>query len=80
MSCRVLERGMENFIIKYLQEFCKSKNFKVIISEYLETPKNLLVKELYTKLGFEIFENKYLIKSNKENNLETKIIIDNGKK
>ena len=80
MSCRVLERGMENLIINYLQKFCKSQNFKVIISEYLETPKNSLVKNLYTKLGFEIFKGKYLLESSKENNLETKIIIDDGKK
>ena len=80
MSCRVLERGMENFIINYLQKFCKLKKFKLIISEYLETSKNSLVKDLYTKLGFEIFGSKYSLKTNKENNLETKIIIDNGKK
>ena len=52
MSCRVLERGMENFIINYLQEFCKSQNINVVTSEYLESPKNSLVKDLYEKVGF----------------------------
>ena len=79
MSCRVIERGMENFIVNYLQEFCKLKNVEVIISEYIETSKNSLVKDLYTKSGFDIFKNKYSLNSFKENNLETKIRICDGK-
>jgi FkbH-like protein len=80
MSCRVLERGMENFIINYLQEFCESQNIYFITSEYLESPKNSLVKNLYDKLGFEFVENKYSLNINNLNNLDTKIKIDNGKK
>ena len=56
MSCRILERGMENFIINYLQEFCVSKNIEIIIAEYIETAKNSIVRDLYLKLGFDIFE------------------------
>lgn len=78
MSCRVLVRGMENFIINYLQEFCRSKNIEIIISEYLETPKNSLVKDLYKKLGFEVFDKKYLLNTNKKKVLDTKIKIHNG--
>ena len=50
MSCRVLERGMENFIINYLKRICKNKKIENIIAEYCETPKNKLVKNLYPKL------------------------------
>ena len=80
MSCRVLERGLENFIINYLQEFCKSQNIDFITSEYLESPKNSLVKNLYDKLGFEFIDKKYSLKTNNLKKLNTKIKIDNGKK
>ena len=80
MSCRVLERGMENFIINYLKDFCKSKNIQFITSEYIETPKNLLVKNLYDKLGFEFIDNKYSLRSNSKKVLDTKIKLDDGKK
>ena len=80
MSCRVLERGMENFVINYLQEFCKSQNINVITSEYLESPKNSLVKDLYNKLGFKFEGNKFILNTSDFNNLDTKIKLDNGKK
>ena len=80
MSCRVLERGMENFIINYLQDFCRSKNIKLITAEYLKTSKNSIVKNLYKKLGFTSKGNKYLLNMSSQNNLETKITLDNGKK
>jgi len=80
MSCRVLERGMENFIINYLQEFCKSQNIEIITSEYLESSKNSLVKNLYEKLGFEFIENKYSLNTNNLKKLDTKIKTHNGKK
>ena len=80
MSCRVLERGMENFIINYIQEYCKSKNIEIIIGEYIETVKNSIVRDLYLKLGFDIFEKKYLLNTHKKKTLETKIKINDGKK
>ena len=80
MSCRVLERGMENFIINYLLEFCKSHNIELISSEYLETPKNFIVKKLYTKLGFEFIENKYSLSCINQKKLNTKIKLDDRKK
>ena len=80
MSCRVLERGMENFIINYLLDFCKSHDIELIVSEYLETPKNTLVKNLYVKLGFESKGNKYQLNPHNQTKLNTKIKLDDGKK
>ena len=80
MSCRVLERGMENFIINYLLDFCKSHHIELITSEYLETPKNSIVKNLYTKLGFEFIENRYSLSSSNQKKLITKIKLDDAKK
>lgn len=52
MSCRVLKRGMENFTINTIIKYAKANGYKKIIGEYLPTPKNGMVAELYTSLGF----------------------------
>ena len=74
MSCRVLERGMEQFILNYITEFSKKKGFSIVTAQYIETKKNIIVKDLYEKLGFSSFENKYELKINSQLKLETKII------
>ena len=43
MSCRVLNRGMENFTFNKIVEYAKKNGFKKIIGEYIETPKNKVV-------------------------------------
>lgn len=52
MSCRVLKRGMENFVLNTLVSYAKENNFKRIIGEYITTEKNHMVKEHYPELGF----------------------------
>ena len=52
MSCRVLKRGMENFTLNTIVEYAKANCYKKIIGEYLPTPKNGMVAEHYTGLGF----------------------------
>ena len=60
MSCRVLKRGMEEFIINKLVEAAKNNGIETIHSEYIETPKNKMVKDIYKTMGFtEISESKY---------------------
>lgn len=54
MSCRVLNRTLENFIVNKIFEFCKKNKIKNILSIYIETAKNILVKNLYEELGFQI--------------------------
>ena len=53
MSCRVLKRGMENFTLNNMVEKAKAVGYKKIIGEYLPTPKNAMVKDHYSNLGFE---------------------------
>ena len=53
MSCRVLKRGMENFVLNHVVDFAIANKFRLIIGEYISTEKNLLVKDHYQKLGFE---------------------------
>ena len=52
MSCRVLKRGIENYILDLIIEIAKEMNFNYIIGEYLPTKKNELVKDHYINLNF----------------------------
>jgi FkbH-like protein len=52
MSCRVLGRGVEQFALNTLVEKAREMGLKRITGEYLPTPKNGMVKEHYSKLGF----------------------------
>lgn len=52
MSCRVLKRGMENFTLNTIVDYARSKDFKNIMGEYIQTPKNSMVQDHYTHLGF----------------------------
>lgn len=58
LSCRVLKREVENELINKIIELLP--NSKKIIGEYIETSKNILVKDLYNNLGFtKIAKSKY---------------------
>ncbi len=60
MSCRVLKRGMEEFIVNKMVETAKNHGFKKIIGEYIPTPKNAMVKDLYETMGFtRVEENRF---------------------
>lgn len=52
MSCRVLKRGMENFVLNTVVEHARQKGVEYIIGEYLPTQKNKMVEEHYSNLGF----------------------------
>ena len=52
MSCRVLKRTMENFVLNTLVDFCKENEFKILKGEYISTAKNEMVKDHYLNLGF----------------------------
>ena len=52
MSCRVLKRGMENFVLNTLVEFAKEVGSASLVGEYISTLKNEMVKDHYLDLGF----------------------------
>jgi FkbH-like protein len=52
MSCRVLKRGMEIFTLNTMVEKAKAAGYKRITGEYLPSPKNKMVENHYTGLGF----------------------------
>jgi FkbH-like protein len=63
MSCRVLKRSMENFILNTVVQFALENGFKTIVGEYIPTSKNQMVKDLYIKMGFKngLSENIYTL-------------------
>ncbi len=62
MSCRVLKRGMEEFIVNKMVEAAKINGFKKVSAEYIPTAKNSMVKDIYKTMGFnEDGENKYQV-------------------
>ena len=53
MSCRVLKRTMEPFVLNTIVEEAKKQGYSKLIGEYLPTAKNGMVKEHYKNFGFE---------------------------
>lgn len=52
MSCRVLKRGMENFVLNTIVDYARNEGYETILGEYIPTAKNVLVKDHYANLGF----------------------------
>jgi FkbH-like protein len=52
MSCRVLKRGVENYVLNQIVVQAKALGLSEIVGEYIPTPKNDLVKDHYKNLGF----------------------------
>lgn len=62
MSCRVLKRGMEEFIMNKIMETARNNGYSMVSGEYIPTAKNMMVKDIYSNLGFEeSAENEYTI-------------------
>jgi FkbH-like protein len=52
MSCRVINRGVENFALNTIVVSARAKGFKYLIGEYIPTAKNEVVKDHYKNLNF----------------------------
>jgi FkbH-like protein len=52
MSCRVLKRGMEEFTVNQMARYARAAGMERIIGEYIPTPKNAMVKNLFAQMGF----------------------------
>ena len=52
MSCRVLKRTVEEFIINKMISVAKEQGFKTVVGEYIPTAKNAMVKDIYENMGF----------------------------
>jgi len=52
MSCRVINRSVENFVLNIIGKFAREKGFTNLIGEFIKTGKNEMVKDHYLNLGF----------------------------
>ena len=64
MSCRVLKRGMENFVLNTIVNCAKENGYSFLKGEYIQTEKNVLVKDHYFQLGFEQATNHWILNVN----------------
>ena len=53
MSCRVLKRGMEEFIMDEMIRAAGDNGFDTVVGEYLPTAKNKMVEDLYSRMGLQ---------------------------
>lgn len=68
MSCRVLKRGMENFVLNTISEYANNKNFKYLKGEFIPTAKNDMVKNHYENLGFIQSDTSWILDVSQTNN------------
>ena len=62
MSCRVLKRGMEEFVVNGLVTAAKEAGIQILKGEYIPTKKNAMVEHLYVDMGFTpVGENQYIL-------------------
>jgi FkbH-like protein len=52
MSCRVLKRGVEHFVLREIAGIAAENGFGTIAGEYIPSSRNGLVKDLLRDLGF----------------------------
>lgn len=58
MSCRVLKRGIEQFLLPFLVEEGKRLSCTTLVGEYIPTEKNKMVEHFYQELGFSRMEDR----------------------
>lgn len=72
MSCRVIKRTMEEFIINKIIETARINGFKYVTAEYIPTAKNRMAEKIYDEMGFSsIGDNRYSIAVEMYKNKET---------
>ena len=53
MSCRVLARGVEEYLMNYAVQEAARLNLELVEGTYIPTAKNAMLKEFFPRFGFE---------------------------
>jgi FkbH-like protein len=53
MSCRVLKRGVEEYLVNHLFDQCRARGLKGIRGQYVKSAKNAMVANFYSGFKFE---------------------------
>ncbi len=56
MSCRVLQRGVEHFVMNHIFEWARARGAERVEGVYVPTKKNAMVADFYEKFGFTAIE------------------------
>lgn len=62
MSCRVFSRSAEQYILRGLLEMARARGAVRLMSEYLPTPKNDVVADLYVRMGFAAADGAFFVR------------------
>jgi FkbH-like protein len=57
MSCRVLKRGVEQFLLNHLVDTARHRGARALLGQYIPSAKNKLVRDHYRDLGFTLLQN-----------------------
>jgi predicted enzyme involved in methoxymalonyl-ACP biosynthesis len=52
MSCRVLQRGVEQLAMNKIFEFARRGHYERVVGHYIPTSKNMMVKNFFEQFGF----------------------------
>jgi FkbH-like protein len=64
MSCRVIGRGLESWILHETIKLCNKKGYKNILGQFIQSERNHMAKEFYSNHGFtELNTKKFKIKN-----------------
>ena len=56
MSCRVLKRGVEDYLMNHLFRECSTRGLAGVKGEYIKTSKNGMVRDFFPRYGFQLIE------------------------
>jgi len=52
MSCRVLQRGVEQLAMNKIFDYARQERYESVVGHYIPTAKNLMVKSFFEQFGF----------------------------
>ena len=81
MSCRVLNRGVENFLMNHIVKDLISKGYSELKGFFIPTEKNSIIKNLLIDLGMTLADsnkNLYNLQLKTFNKFKTHINYDNN--
>ena len=52
MSCRVFNRGMEDYVMNNIVEVAKNIGCHTVLGQYVPTAKNVIIKDIFANYGF----------------------------
>ena len=79
MSCRVFKRHFEYAMLDYVVGKCKEMGVKTITASWLRTAKNVIIKDFYETVGFEVTldtedEKRYILNIPEDYEVKNKVI------